>query len=238
MGPDQRIFLPAVQHFWDARSEAESRHQEKAATDQGGRQAVTSGGHLDGFLDMIKFLILDAGLAKPEELKRGRRLPVLPGYFRPEKEWDLVVLKGKQLGAALELKAQIGPSFGNNFNNRTEEALGSADDFWTAFREDAFGNQPAPWLGYLFLLEDHPKVRRPVRLQQPLFPALPEFQGASYAKRYELMLRRMVKERRYTAAAFILSENPEGRAAEFSEPVSDLAIVPWVRSLKAHLSIF
>jgi hypothetical protein len=27
------------------------------------------------------------------------------------------------------------PSFGNNFNNRSEEAIGSASDIWIAYRE-------------------------------------------------------------------------------------------------------
>ena len=59
----------------------------------------------------------------------GRRVLCLPGYFRPTKLWDLLVINQGRLVAALELKSQIGPSFGNNFNNRTEEALGTAIDF-------------------------------------------------------------------------------------------------------------
>jgi hypothetical protein len=46
----------------------------------------------------------------------------LPGYFRPTKLWDVLVIHDKRLLAAIELKSQVGPSFGNNFNNRTEEA--------------------------------------------------------------------------------------------------------------------
>lgn len=45
--------------------------------------------------------------------------------------------------AAVELKSQVGPSFGNNCNNRTEEAIGTAHDFWTAYREGAFWNTAA-----------------------------------------------------------------------------------------------
>ena len=41
--------------------------------------------------------------------------------------------------AVIEVKAQVGPSFGNNFNNRAEEALGNTDEFWTAYHESAFG---------------------------------------------------------------------------------------------------
>ncbi len=59
----------------------------------------------------------------------------LPGFFRPTKEWDLLVIKDGKLVVAIEAKSQAGPSFGNNFNNRTEEAMGSALDLWTAFRE-------------------------------------------------------------------------------------------------------
>ena len=37
-----------------------------------------------------------------------------------EKQWDLVLVIDGQLVGAVELKSHIGPSFGNNFNNRTE----------------------------------------------------------------------------------------------------------------------
>jgi hypothetical protein len=52
----------------------------------------------------------------------------LPGFFRPTKEWDLLAIHDGKLLAVIEAKSQVGPSFGNNFNNRTEEAMGSALD--------------------------------------------------------------------------------------------------------------
>ena len=58
----------------------------------------------------------------------------------------VVIYKG-DLIAAVELKSHVGPSFGNNFNNRTEEAIGTGHDLWTAFREGAFGHQPRPFVG-------------------------------------------------------------------------------------------
>jgi len=61
----------------------------------------------------------------------------LPGYFRPTKSWDLVVVSDEQLFASIEFNSHVGPSFGNNFNNRVEEALGSASDLWMAYREGA-----------------------------------------------------------------------------------------------------
>lgn len=47
---------------------------------------------------------------------------------RSEKMWDLLVVSDDTLHIALEFKSQVGPSFGNNFNNRMEKALGNAMD--------------------------------------------------------------------------------------------------------------
>ena len=60
------------------------------------------------------------------------------------KDWDFLIISlANQLIAAIEFKSQVG-SFGNNFNNRTEEALGSAVDLWTAFKEKGFPQTVPP----------------------------------------------------------------------------------------------
>ena len=46
----------------------------------------------------------------------------IPGWYRPEKKWDLLVVADNKLLAGIEFKSQVG-SFGNNYNNRTEEAI-------------------------------------------------------------------------------------------------------------------
>lgn len=231
-------FQPAAQYFWDWRDAVSLRQQRGPTVDRGGRRAVTSGGHLDGFLDVIESIVMETDEVSLLDIKRGHRVPVLPGFFRPEKAWDLVILKDTRVAAAIELKAQVGPSFGNNFNNRAEEALGSADDFWTAYRESAFGEQPPPWLGYLFLLEDHPKARHPVKLQEPICSVLPVFRNTSYTERYEILLRRMIRERRYSATTLLLSAKPNDERATLTEPTHGLGITPWMRSLQGHLSGF
>jgi hypothetical protein len=133
----------------------------------------------------------------------------LPGYFRPTKLWDLLVLHEGRLIAAVELKSQVGPSFGNNFNNRTEEAIGTAHDFWTAYREGAFGKQPRPFVAWLMLVEDAPAARTPVRDRSPHFKVFPEFQGASYLKRYDILCQRLVQEQLYTTASLIAAPGIE-----------------------------
>jgi hypothetical protein len=162
----------------------------------------------------------------------------LPGFFRPTKEWDLLVVREGQLIAAIELKSQVGPSFGNNFNNRTEEAMGTALDLWTAYREGALNKTVQPWLGYVFLLEDCPRSRLPVRVVEPHFKVLPEFVNASYARRYELFCRKLVRERHYNAAAFLLSARDSGLDGGFSQPAEDLTFDLFARALVAHAAAY
>lgn len=118
----------------------------------------------------------------------------LPGYYRPSKRWDVVVVRNGRLCAAIEMKSQVGPSFGNNFNNRTEEAVGSSVDFWLAFREGRLGLQ-SPWLGYFFFLEEADASLKNVAITSPAFPADPIFYETSYAKRYEILCRRLFCKR-------------------------------------------
>ena len=124
---------------------------------------------MDGFIALIMDLVKANGLPKAE-MHRERAVLTLPGFFRPTKLWDLLVIQDRQLIAAIELKSQVGPSFGNNFNNRTEEAIGTAHDFWTAYREGAFGDQPRPFIGWLMLVEDAKGSRTPVRTDSPHYP--------------------------------------------------------------------
>jgi hypothetical protein len=127
----------------------------------------------------------------------------------------------------------VGPSFGNNYNNRTEEALGSATDILAAYREGAFRLSAKPWLGYLMLLEDSPKSTRPIRSQEPHFEVFPEFKNASYSKRYEILLTKLVRERLYDAACFLMSDADGGRNGNYLEPAPELSFRSFVTSLLA-----
>lgn len=138
----------AVAHYWMTREAQGSKQKGAGRLDQGARSAVTGGAQMGGFISLLTGLILEAG-EKPENIFHNKKLE-LPGFFRPTKEWDLLVVRHEQLIIALEAKSQVGPSFGNNFNNRTEEALGSSLDLWTAFREGAL-NKTYQALAGLFL---------------------------------------------------------------------------------------
>ena len=118
------------------------------------------------------------------------------------------------------------------------EAMGSAMDLWSAYREGAFNKTTKPWLGYLFLLEDCAGSRRPVAVKEPHFKILQEFVGASYARRYELFCRKLVRERHYNAAAFMISDPENGRAGKLTIPAEDLGIDVFARSLAAQISVY
>src|SRR6185437_13103249 len=163
----------AIAHFWRARGhQADSQGGIDEDKDRGERSAVTAGKHLDGFLQLIATLLEEAGLQRSHTYWRAKT--ELPGWFRAEKNWDLLVVADTELIAVIEFKSQVG-SFGNNFNNRTEEALGSATDLWEAYEKGAFKLSERPWLGYFMLLEDAPAVKRPVKTKQPHFKVFPEF---------------------------------------------------------------
>jgi hypothetical protein len=222
----------AVAHYWQSRAAQRQRQERSGKADQGLRSAVTGGAQMDGFIDLLSDLIVRAGI--PQGCVFRKQAVELPGFFRPTKEWDIIVVKDKALVAAIEAKSQVGPSFGNNFNNRTEEAMGSAVDLWTAFREGAYLRSPQPFLGYLFMLEDCKASSRPVRVQEPHFKVFPEFVHASYMKRYELFCRKLVLERHYTASAFIASSSEDGIRGVYSVPAEELSIERFAKALVAH----
>jgi len=190
---------------------------------------------MNGFIGLLRKLIRSNGL--PDACVYCERAVELPGWYRPEKKWDLLIVDDRQLVAAIEFKSQVG-SFGNNYNNRTEEAIGTAVDLWAAFREGAFRPSERPWLGYLMLLEEASASMRSVTAQEPHFPVFDEFRGASYARRYEILLTKLVRERLYDGACFLMSTAEKGSKGEYSEPSEELSFEKFVTPLLARVSNF
>ena len=232
----ERYTPEAVKFYWQTRLRQLQKQRESGGSGQGARAAVTGGAQMDGFIELLTKLVIETGIDRAHIFYEQSL--ELPGYFRPSKKWDFIVVVKDQLVAALETKSQVGPSFGNNFNNRTEEAMGSALDLWTAFREQAFGSNVRPWIGYMFLLEDCASSTNPVAVKEPHFKVFPEFRNSSYAKRYELFCRRLVLERHYDAASFMMSNFEKGSTGEYSEPASDLTFQKFANSLVAHVAAF
>lgn len=221
----------AVKKFWTTRERQAQRQGSKSGSkDAGTRSAVTGGAQMNGFIDLVRELLCENGL--PRAQVYCDKFVELPGWYRPEKKWDLLIVSEGQLIAGIEFKSQVG-SFGNNYNNRTEEAIGSATDIWSAYREGAFKPSARPWLGYLMLLQEAKGSLRPVRAREPHFKVFPEFQAASYARRYEILLTKLVRERLYDAACFLMSNSSEGPKGYYIEPSGELSFQNFVASLIA-----
>lgn len=246
---DRRL-QAAIQSYWNARTTNREKQIESGKIDAGTRGEVTGGTQMGELEALVADILCEAGLKKPDI--RTRTSLELPGYFRATKKWDLIVVSGGQLVLAMEFKSQAGKSIGNNVNNRSEEAVGSAKDLWTAFREGRFGQGAVtPFLGYLFLLEDRNSVKTPVVNKEPHFPVDPVFrgeqinvgkaqsvryEGVSYAQRYELLCRRLVLERVYSAACFLTATNSS--TTKISQPASDLTFDRFVAALRGHVVTF
>ena len=224
----------AIKAFWGNRAAASTKQSESGNLDKGTRGSVTAGKNLNGFVALIDSLVHANGLGNAQ-IHQKKSLVVLPGYFRPTKQWDLLVMNDGRLIAAIECKSQVG-SFGNNFNNRSEEAIGTAHCLWTAYREGAFGDQTRPFLGWLMVVEDAPESRRAIRNDEPHFKVFPEFAGASYLKRYDLFCQRLVKEQLYSATALLASPRSAAASGEYSHLSELSSLDTFVTEFAGHIA--
>lgn len=105
------------------------------------------------------------------------------------------------------------------------------------YRTSALSSYSSSIVVGIFLLEDCKESQTAVRVKEPHFGVLEEFRGASYAKRYELFCRKLVRERHYDASAFLLSDRKAGQKGAFREPAEDLTFDLYIRSLVAHVGV-
>jgi hypothetical protein len=213
----ERRFMEAIASFWQARSRNRAEQQQRGVIDQGNRAEVTGGTQLGALELLIADLLAESGLNKLD-IRTRTRLEI-PGYFRSEKKWDLLVVTrargANRLVLAIELKSMAG-STGKNLNNRAEEIIGNAVDFWIAQRENLFGHGvPRPFLGFLVLVEDLKEVNRPIRAAEPYFYVDSTFRHKTYAERWNILCQRLVSENLYTAACCeMISREPSHRSID------------------------
>lgn len=255
------IFYQAVRHWWQSKQSTRSK---QSVRKQGGtRDANLHGKTMDGFANTLRDFLIGLGV-KPGHVFLGGHLTsapsILPSYFRPSKNWDLLVLGNSRfhpapgddgqttLYVAIEFKSQD-KSIGNNQNNRLEESIGNAHDFWVTYAQSGFERQqPRPWLGYLFVgnyKED--ADNKPVQIKQPHFLTMKSFRGAgntdkpvfagpSYAERYRLFLKQSVGARLYDAGVFVVTDESIARARQNHRiPMAEFGPANFLRSLKAQI---
>ena len=225
-------FEAAVKAFWTGRDLQAQRQIDSGKLDAGLRGAVTGGQHLSALQEAVARLFDESHLPGIEIRHQGKI--TLPGYYRRSKDWDLVVTYKDVLVAAVEFKSQVGPSFGNNFNNRSEEAIGNAADVWRGYEEGLFG-EVRPWLGFIMVIESTTKSTTPLtRDAQTIYPADKVFDRTSYVDRYRILLQRLVRERQYDAAAVLAS--PKGGGILDAHAVPELSMTHFRAAIAGRLA--
>ena len=220
----------AIRAFWAGRDLQAQKQIESGNVDAGTRGSVTGGSHLNALQELIAHEF--APLAEMGARVRHRGILQLPGYYRRAKNWDIVITYNDILVAAIECKSHVG-SFGNNFNNRTEEAIGNAVDIWRSYEAGFFGTV-RPWLGFVFVIEHAAGSTTPVRDQgTPIFRTDPAFDNSSYTARYQILFDRLVRERLYDAACLISTVRGEGI---YAEPLLEVSTVNLTAAIAGRIA--
>lgn len=222
----------AVQYYWETRSGQGKEHRESEDLTRGKRAEVLGGTQMDSFAGLIEDILVDTGV--PRASVKHDYYATLPGYFRHEKEWDTAVVHDGELLAVVEYKSQAS-SFGNNLNNRAEEAVGSSTDILQAYEEGVFAPSPQPWIGYLMLMADNEESRNVPQLREVNFDVDDAFRDATYVERMELLCLRMVRQRLVNESAFLLSNEERGMDGEFWEPHEELQFSRFARSIASYV---
>ena len=225
----QLLVKDAVEFFWNTRKKQSSKKVTNWKIDTWNRWAVTWWQQMNWFIDLLKVITKDCWVPDKYIYTKGNNLP---WYFRPTKNWDFIIISPQwKLIACIELKSHVG-SFGNNFNNRTEEALWNALDIWTAYRENTFPDQAPPFVWYLMVAEKTAISVRKAKLQKTHFSVLEEFLDTSYLERYKLLCQKLMRERHYTSTALISTSG----AKHFENLSEDISIETFLSSYKYYIS--
>lgn len=226
----------AILRMYRMLDEAGRRQRTAGDSDRGHRAEATSGRHLDPLADLIRRDLIATGFS-PEDIFDGSAYQLrLPGWYRRSKNWDIVALNGgNDLVAAIELKS-INSSFGNNANNRVEEALGSATDARTAFSEQLYGTDAMPpALGYVMIVKNCAQSRRTGQNpQRTLFDTDPVFRDTSYLDRFRILCERLRASNLYQAVWLVYADPDTG---EVTEPSPTLTYEKFIATITATLMI-
>lgn len=163
-----------------------------------GRETAVKGNSLDSLADTIENIVLNSVCSQSKiSVLKGRKAHV-PGYFRPAKNWDIVIKKNDDIIAVIELKS-LTCSHGNNFNNRVEECLGNAIDIITYYRNK---EKECPFIGYLLVINENDQTIKK-RKFQVVGGSLDKFLNTGYLERAHILCNHLNTSQIYHSAELI-----------------------------------
>lgn len=135
--------------------------------------------------------------------------------------------------------------------------LGSSLDLQTAIEEKAFGLEANVFSGYIIVVEDSSASRANPRIKMKYFPVMegfladegergvtyvpkadgtyPNAKGISYIERYDMMCKRLMVKKMYTATAVITSPKPEVGVSRCYDHISkETSIEAFLIKLSKH----
>ncbi len=181
-------------------------------------------------------LIHKNGHGDEKIITKGSGLSELPGFYEQTTEWDFMVMRCSRLTAVIRLNIVPNPTEDNE-HHRIAEAVYAAHALQAAYRCGMFGEQaPRPFVGWLMLVEDAPSSRLSTSDRSDHFPVRPEFQGASYLERYNLLCRKLVQENLYTSAAVLASPRTAIATGKFSDVSELTSLKMFVTNFAAHIA--
>ena len=203
----------AVREFWTVRS-----------------TGTQSARHDKAFLKLIADELQSLGWPAHIAQSARDKDAVVAGHFRVAKSWDIVCRDAEGVPRiCVEFKSQV-DSYGNNENNRYEEALGSGLDIRAKHGSDTV-------LGFVFVICDEQASRSvtPTRVAEPD----PAFENSSHIDRRRVFSQRIVQyklngQSLYDAAALLLvrrdgtfehPDNPGLRLVNFPDKLARAADV-------------
>jgi type II restriction enzyme len=224
----------ALLRSYDLRVEAGEIQIERGVVDVGFRSQVTSGKHLDEIAAIISEDLMSMGVSEDRIFYKNKDTEI-PGWFRATKQWDILAFSDDQLITAVELKS-ISSSFGNNLNNRTEEAVGEAIDAKFASDRGLLNRVIPPLFAYALIVrkneESSSLCKKP---NSHHFQPNEAFMSATYLDRFRIMCERLRRENIYGAVWFVVVDPDAG---EVSEPVKELSYEAFLKEIEGHVGAF
>ncbi len=211
----------AVRTFWATHLAANEPQPGETAAGRGQQPGTPDSESMVGFENLITDVVLANGLAKAS-VHVERPVCTVPGHFWSTELWNMLVVNSGRLVAAVDFQSYAGQMSDRTFRSTTKKAIGGAVDLWAAYRANGFGEVSHPFVGRLMLLEDSEETRSPVKDAEPHLSVFPEFDGASYVQRCEILCRKLARDRLYTSACLLVSRRAAASTGEYSE-VSEIS---------------